>query len=193
MRSLLWLLFYEFFKIGLFAVGGGPATIPYLMDLAEKYDWFTMQDVTNMIAISESTPGPLGLNMATYVGNDAMSSFGALWSVLGGAWASIALTIPSIIVIVLIAKFLDNFSQNRWVKAAFYTIRPAVAGLIAAAVCNVFEVTVLVEEAGKKTLAVETFIVFLVVFLLMFNKKLSKLHPALWFLAAAVIGCVFRL
>ena len=166
-------------------MGGGPATIPYLMDLAEKYDWFSMQDVTNMIAISESTPGPLGLNMATYVGTHALG-------ILGGAWASIALTIPSIIIIILVAKFLNNFSQNRWVKAAFYTIRPAVAGLIAAAVCNVFQVTVLVEEAGKTTLAVETFIVFLVTFLLMFHKKLKKIHPALWFLAAAVIGCVFR-
>lgn len=185
MNNLVWLLFYEFFKIGLFAVGGGPATIPYLMDLAEKYDWFSMQDVTNMIAISESTPGPLGLNMATYVGTHALG-------ILGGAWASIALTIPSIIIIILVAKFLNNFSQNRWVKAAFYTIRPAVAGLIAAAVCNVFQVTVLAEEAGKTTLAVETFIVFLVTFLLMFHKKLKKIHPALWFLAAAVIGCVFR-
>lgn len=185
MNNLVWLLFCEFFKIGLFAVGGGPATIPYLMDLAEKYDWFTMQDVTNMIAISESTPGPLGLNMATYVGTDAIGVF-------GGAWASIALTIPSIIVIVLVAKFLDNFSQNRWVKAAFYTIRPAVAGLIAAAVCDVFKVTVLIEEAGKMTLAVETFIVFLVTFVLMFHKKLSKLHPVIWFLSAAVIGCIFR-
>ena len=186
MNNLWWLLFYEFFKIGLFAVGGGPATIPYLMDLADKYDWFTMQDVTNMIAISESTPGPLGLNMATYVGTDALGVF-------GGAWASIALTIPSIIVIVFVAKFLDNFSQNRWVKAAFYTIRPAVAGLIAAAVCDVFKVSMFVGEVGKATFAWSTFIVFLVTFLLMFNKKLSKLHPALWFLLAAIVGCVFRL
>ena len=192
MRSLLWLLFYEFFKIGLFAVGGGPATIPYLMDLAEKYDWFTMQDVTNMIAISESTPGPLGLNMATYVGNDAMRSFGALESVLGGAWASIALTIPSIIVIVLIAKFLDNFSQNRWVKAAFYTIRPAVAGLIAAAVCNVFEVSLFVEKEGDMHFAVKTFILFVVVFGLMRIKKLSKLHPVVWLIGAALVGIIFR-
>ncbi len=185
MTDLVWRLFYEFFKIGLFAVGGGPATIPYLMDLAEKYDWFTMEDVTNMIAISESTPGPLGLNMATYVGTDALG-------ILGGAWASIALTIPSIIVIILVAKFLDNFSQNRWVKAAFYTIRPAVAGLIAAAVWSVFEVTMFAEHTEKITLNVESFIVFVVAALLLFSKKLSKLHPVVWFLAAAVIGCIFR-
>lgn len=185
MNSLIWKVFYEFFKIGLFAVGGGPATIPYLMDLAEKYDWFTMEDVTNMIAISESTPGPLGLNMATYVGVDALG-------MLGGAWASIALTIPSIIVIVLVAKFLSNFSQNRWVKAAFYTIRPAVAGLIAAAVCNVFEVSLWFEKAGESVFAVKTAILFIVVFCLMRVKKLSKMHPVFWFISAAVVGCIFR-
>ena len=185
MNNLIWLLFYEFFKIGLFAVGGGPATIPYLMDLAEKYDWFTMQDVTNMIAISESTPGPLGLNMATYVGVDALG-------ILGGAWASIALTIPSIIVIVLVAKFLNNFSQNRWVKAAFYTIRPAVAGLIAAAVYNVFEVSLFVEQEGDMHFAIKTFILFVAVFGLMRIKKLSKLHPVVWLIGAALVGIIFR-
>lgn len=185
MNSLVWKVFYEFFKIGLFAVGGGPATIPYLMDLAEKYDWFTMEDVTNMIAISESTPGPLGLNMATYVGVDALGIF-------GGAWASIALTIPSIIVIVLVAKFLSNFSQNRWVKAAFHTIRPAVAGLIAAAVCNVFEVSLWFEKAGESVFAVKTAILFVVVFGLMRVKKLSKMHPVFWLIGAAVIGCILK-
>lgn len=185
MTNLIWLLFYEFFKIGLFAVGGGPATIPYLMDLAEKYDWFTMEDVTNMIAISESTPGPLGLNMATYVGVDALG----IW---GGLWTSVSLTIPSIIVIVLIAKFLNNFSQNRWVKAAFYTIRPAVAGLIAAAVYNVFVVSLFVEQAGEKVLAIKTFLLFLLVFALMKVKKLSKLHPVVWLIGAAVAGVIFQ-
>ena len=185
MNSLIWKIFYEFFKIGLFAVGGGPATIPYLMDLAEKYDWFTMEDVTNMIAISESTPGPLGLNMATYVGVDALG-------ILGGAWASIALTIPSIIVIVLVAKFLNNFSQNRWVKAAFYTIRPAVAGLIAAAVYNVFEVSLVIEKDGEMTFALKTCLLFIIVFVMMRMKKLSKLHPVVWLVGAAVVGIIFR-
>lgn len=185
MNNLVWLIFYEFFKIGLFAVGGGPATIPYLMDLAEKYDWFTLEDVTNMIAISESTPGPLGLNMSTYVGVDALG-------ILGGAWASIALTIPSIIVIVLVAKFLNNFSENRWVKAAFYTIRPAVAGLIAAAVYNVFAVSLFVETSGAKVFALKTCILFVIVFGLMQIKKLGKLHPVVWLAGAALVGIIFQ-
>ncbi len=185
MNSLVWKLFFEFFKIGLFAVGGGPATIPYLKDLAEKYDWFTMEDLTNMIAVSESTPGPLGLNMATYVGVDALG-------ILGGAWASIALTIPSIIVIVLVAKFLNNFSQNRWVKAAFYTIRPAVAGLIAAAVYDVFDVSLVIEKDGETAFALKTCLLFIIVFALMRIKKLSKLHPVVWLIGAAVVGIIFR-
>ena len=185
MTNLIWLIFYEFFKIGLFAVGGGPATIPYLMDLAEKYDWFTMQDVTNMIAISESTPGPLGLNMATYVGVHALGVF-------GGVWASIALTMPSVIVIVLVAKFMSNFSQNRWVKAAFYTIRPAVTGLIAAAVINVFQVSLFVEQAGETVFAIKTTVLLVVVFGLMHIKKLGKMHPVCWFVFAAIAGCIFR-
>ena len=130
------LLFWEFFKVGLFAVGGGPATLPFLMDLAEKRPWFTMQDLTNMVAISESTPGPLGLNMATYAGVQTLGIFGGLVSTLG-------LVLPSVVIIILIAKFLDNFSQNKYVRGAFYGIRPAVTALIAAAVLGICKVSLL--------------------------------------------------
>lgn len=96
MRELVFLLFGEFFKIGLFAVGGGPATLPFLMDLTEKYDWYTMQQLTNMVAISESTPGPIGLNMATYAGVQTLGVF-------GGVVATAGLVMPSVIVITIIA------------------------------------------------------------------------------------------
>ena len=104
-------VFYEFFKIGLFAIGGGPATIPFLIDLTEKTDWYTMEELTNMIAISESTPGPVGLNMATYVGFQSLGAF-------GGVVSSVGLTFPSVIVIILIAKFLNNFNDNPYVGAS---------------------------------------------------------------------------
>ena len=94
-------LFFSFFKIGLFAVGGGPATIPYLMDLTEAKDWYTMKELTNMIAISESTPGPLGINMATYAGFTTAG-------VAGGIIATLGLVTPSVIVIIIIARFLNN-------------------------------------------------------------------------------------
>ena len=117
------ILAYEFFKIGLFSIGGGMATLPFLMDLTNKYDWFTVSELTNMVAISESTPGPVGINMATYAGYNAAG-------VLGAVVATLALTAPAWIIIIVIAKFLENFSENTNVKAAFYGIRPAVAALI---------------------------------------------------------------
>lgn len=178
-------LFISFFKIGLFAVGGGPATIPYLMDLTQTKDWFSMQELTDMIAISESTPGPLGLNMATYAGYSAAG-------VPGGLIASLGLVLPSIVVIILIARFLQDFSDNKYVKAAFFGIRPAVTALIAMAVYNLCKVSLFTEtEAGIQP-AVKTMILAVVVFILMQNKKLKKLHPALWLLVAAIVGVIFR-
>ena len=178
-------LFFSFFKIGLFAVGGGPATIPYLMDLTETKDWYTMKELTDMIAISESTPGPLGINMATYAG---FSTAG----IVGGIIATLGLVTPSVIIIIIIARFLNNFSENRYVKAAFFGIRPAVTALIAMAVYNLCKVSLFVETAAGFVPAVKTMILAIVVFFAMQNKKLKKLHPACWLLAAAVIGVAFR-
>ena len=178
-------LFFSFFKIGLFAVGGGPATIPYLMDLTKKKDWFTMKELTNMIAISESTPGPVGLNMATYAGFTTAG-------IAGGLIASIGLVIPSIVIIILIARFLKDFSGNKYVKAAFWGIRPAVTALIAMAVYNLCKVSLFVETENGLTPAIKTMILAVVVFVLMQNKRLKKMHPAMWLLGAAVVGIIFR-
>ena len=103
------------------------------MDLTEIKPWFTMQDLTNMIAVSESTPGPLGLNMSTYAGYQTAG-------IIGGITATFALVLPSLVIIMLIAKFLENFNKNRYVQAAFKMIRPAVTALIASAVLNVFQI-----------------------------------------------------
>lgn len=175
-------LFWEFFKIGLFAMGGGPATLPFLMELADKYDWYALEDLTDMVAVSESTPGPLGVNMATYAGYRAAG-------ILGGLIATLALVLPSVIIIILIAKFLTDFSQRPVVKAVFLAVRPAVTALIAAAIWGLFQV-VLVTENGA--LAVKPLILCGAVFVLMRIKPLKKLHPAVWLLAAAVTGIVFR-
>lgn len=175
-------LFWEFFKIGLFAMGGGPATLPFLMELADKYDWYALEDLADMVAVSESTPGPLGVNMATYAGYRAAG-------ILGGLIATLALVLPSVIIIILIAKFLTDFSQRPVVKAVFSAVRPAVTALIAAAIWGLFQV-VLVTENGA--LAVKPLILCGAVFVLMRIKPLKKLHPAVWLLAAAVTGIVFR-
>ena len=105
-------LFFEFCKIGLFSIGGGLATIPFLTDLGERTGWFTSGDLANMIAISESTPGPMGVNMATYVG---FSSGG----VLGGVIATLGLIFPSVVVILIIANFLQKFRQSKEVDVVF--------------------------------------------------------------------------
>lgn len=175
------ILFYEFFKIGLFAIGGGPATLPFLMDLTQRYDWFSMSDLTNMVAISESTPGPLGINMATYAGFHAAGIPGGLISTLG-------LVTPSIIVIIIIARFLTDFSENKTVKAVFAGVRPAVTALIASAVFGLFQVALMTESG----IAVKPLILCIVVFFLMRVKKLQKLHPAAWLLFAAIIGVLFQ-
>ena len=135
-------LFIEFFQIGLFAVGGGPATIPFLMDLPSRHDWYEVADVANMLAVSESTPGPIGINMATYAGYNAAGF-------AGGIFATLSLVLPSLIVIVLVAKILDKFSKNPYVKSAFHTIRPTVTALIATAVLGIWETTFFTASDGR--------------------------------------------
>ncbi|WWR17167.1 chromate transporter [Lachnospiraceae bacterium JLR.KK008] len=183
--QLMILMFWEFMKIGLFAVGGGPATLPYLMDLTERFDWYTMEDLTNMIAISESTPGPLGLNMATYAGFHTLGTFGGIVSTLG-------LVFPSVIVIILVAKFLENFNENKYVQGAFAGIRPAVTALIAAAVYSVCKVSLFTQTEAGYVPAGKVILLCVIVFGLLQVKKLQKYHPAVWLLFAVVIGIVFR-
>ncbi|MDO4476089.1 MAG: chromate transporter [Lachnospiraceae bacterium] len=183
--ALMGSLFFEFFKIGLFAVGGGPATLPFLMNLAQSKPWFTMEQLTNMVAISESTPGPIGLNMATYAGFQTLGLFGGLVSTLG-------LVIPSIVVIILIAKFLEGFNKNKFVQAAFKGIRPAVTALIAAAVVNLCRVSLFTEVEGTLTPVWQTIVLALIILGLMQIKKFPKFHPFFWFVIGAAAGIIFR-
>ncbi len=180
------ILAYEFFKIGLFSIGGGMATLPFLMDLTGKYDWFTISELTNMVAISESTPGPVGINMATYAGYNAAGVPGAIV-------ATLALTAPAWIIIILIAKFLENFSENRNVKAAFYGIRPAVAALIGYAVWELLKIALISAADGKIQVNLVNAAVCVVVFALLQIKKLGKLHPLVWIAAGACVGIVLKI
>lgn len=185
------LLFYEFFKIGLFAIGGGPATIPFLYDLAESnYGWFDKAQLADLIAISESTPGPVGVNMATYSGyNAGFAEFGVWGGLLGGFIATLGLITPSIIVVIIIAKFLQNFSQNKIVRNTFYGIRPCVAALVAVAVIGIFEISLFSD--GKINLLLTAIAAAL--FGLMFIKKVKKIHPVFFILLGAVLGIILKL
>lgn len=181
--KLLW-LYLEFFRTGLFAVGGGLATIPFLRDMGARTGWFTDQMLTTMIAVSESTPGPIGVNMATYAGSTVGGAAGAVAAVLG-------LLTPSLIIIMLVARFLQKFRQSRTVDAVFYGLRPASTALVAAAGLGVAAKVLL--GAGE-TPAVHWPAVLLtaVVFVCVRWTPLKKVHPILMIAASAVIGAVFR-
>ena len=186
-------LFWEFFKVGLFSVGGGLATLPFLYSLGAKTGWFSTADVANMLAVSESTPGPIGVNMATYVGFDCAG-------VLGGVVATLGLVTPSVIVIVLIVMALQAFRTNKYVDAAFYTLHPASTGLIAAAGWSVFALVLVNLDAYRASyqladlLQWKNLILFAVIWVLTnLVKPLKKLHPVVFLALAAVVGIVFRL
>lgn len=184
-------LFWEFFKTGLFAIGGGLATIPFLYQMSDTLGWFTHGDIANMIAISESTPGPIGVNMATYVGYEVSG-------VLGAVIATLGLITPSIIIIILIAKLLEKFSENKYVKAAFYGLRPASSGLIAAALVAVMQTSLFNLSAYKSSgnwsqMFVWKNIILGVILLLLTNyKPLRKLHPVFFLVLAAMVGVLLK-
>lgn len=187
-------LFLEFLYTGLFAIGGGLATIPFLQDIGEHTGWFNAMDVANMIAVAESTPGPLGVNMASYVGFDVGGVPGCIIATLG-------LITPSIIVILLVARFLQRFRSSKVVDGIFYGLRPASAGLIAAAGLEVAKKSLVFMEyllPQWRTLLVQFFhwkaiCLFVVVFVLYRFTKLKKLHPIVFIAFSAVIGVIFKL
>ncbi|MDD6160927.1 MAG: chromate transporter [Oscillospiraceae bacterium] len=186
-------LFFEFCKVGLFSVGGGLATIPFLADLGERTGWFTSGQLADMIAISESTPGPMGVNMATYVG---FSSAG----VAGGVVATLGLVFPSIVVILIISGFLQKFRHSKAVDGVFYGLRAASVALITAAMLQVARIalmfhTVELPDGGTVT---QTFywpaiLLAAVIFVLIRFTPLKKLHPICFIALAAVVGVIFRL
>jgi chromate transporter len=181
-------LFWEFFKTGLFAVGGGLATLPFLSRMADTTGWFTQGQLADMVAVSESTPGPIGVNTATYVGFTTAGIPGAVIATLG-------LITPSILVILLIAAFLRSFRDNRYVNAAFLCLRPASTGLIAASGLSVAAIALLrTGTAGSWLSRIDPKAIALAAELLVLTRGIRqtrKLHPILWILLSAVAGIVF--
>ena len=189
-------LFFEFAKVGLFAVGGGLATIPFLRDMGAQTGWFTDVDLTTMIAVSESTPGPMGVNMATYVGFQTGSMAGGpLGGLAGAVLATLGLVTPSVIVIVIIAGFLQKFRQSRTVDAVFQGLRPASTALIASAGLSVaLSVLTAAGGAAEHTFGLNwpALILTVAVFVCMRYTPLKKLHPVAFIAVAAVAGVVFQ-
>ena len=186
-------LFIEFFKTGLFAVGGGLATLPFLEEMADKTGWFTRAQLVDMIAVGESTPGPIGVNMATYVGFVTAG-------VPGSVIATLGLITPSVIVILIIAAFLKNFRENPLVKAAFYGLRPASTGLIASAGLSVLLVALFKNSPALRvdllSLANWNWKAMLLMAVLLYLtrvcKKTKKLHPIVFIGISAAAGVLFQ-
>lgn len=187
-------LFYEFFKTGLFAIGGGMATIPFLYELSDKTGWFTHQDLANMIAVGESTPGPIGVNMATYVGYvTGMGQHGIPGAILGAVLATLGLITPSIIIILIIASVLQKFRNSKLVNHAFYGLRPASTGLIAAAGISV-AVSTFLPQIALTALNWKGLILGAALWVLTnLIKPTKKFHPIVFIGLAAVVGIVFSM
>ena len=180
-------LFFEFFKTGLFSVGGGLATLPFLYDMSTRTGWFTTADIADMIAVSESTPGPIGINMSTYAGFTTAG-------VLGGVIASVGLAAPSVIIILIIAKFLEKFRNNRFVEGAFYGLRPASIAMITAAGLNVARVA-LVNMDALAAGDYGGFFLWKAILLgaaIFIGQRKLKWSPVIFIAIAAVVGIVFQ-
>lgn len=194
-------LYWEFFKTGLFAIGGGMATLPFLHDIGETTGWYTQTQLMNMLAVSESTPGPIGINMATYVGY-------TVGGIPGAVIATIGEVTPSIIVILIVAMMLKKFRDSKYVNDAFYGLRPASTGLIGAACVSVIlEVLTGIETVSPESGILNGFalpggweslfnwrgLVLAAVLLVLTNgvKKVKDWHPIVFIALSAVVGVVF--
>ena len=182
--SELLLLCWEFFKTGLFAVGGGLATIPFLTEMGSKYGWFTTEELMMMLAVSESTPGPIGINMSTYVGYH-------LFGFLGGVLTTLSLVAPSLIVILIIARVYLKFKESKVVEGIFVGLRAAVVGLILSATVGIYQSAFWQSEGYEFWQHISLPCVLLFIALLAFYKWKDKLHPIVIILLAGIVGVVF--
>ena len=177
-------LFFEFCKVGLFAVGGGLATIPFLSDLGSRTGWFTAGQLADMIAVSESTPGPVGINMATYAGYTAAGVPGGIISTLG-------LVFPSLVIILIVAGFLNRFRESRIVDAVFYGLRAASVALITAALLQVAEIALMNHTMADGTAQLfywPAVVLAAVVFICFSYTPLKKVHPIFFIAFSAAAG-----
>ena len=182
-------LFLTFFKIGAFTIGGGYAMLPFIQQEVLKNQWVAEADLINFIAISESTPGPFAINMATYVGSQVGGSFGVIGSIFGALCATLGVVLPSFIIILVVARFYEKYKQSKIVKGCMSGLKPAVVGLIGAAILSV--VGEVLFPAGL-TLTVFTdpaFYVSLGIFALTCTLAFwKKVHPILLIVLSAAIG-----
>ena len=175
------LVMVEFFLTGLFAVGGGLATIPFLEEMSMKYGWFSLDMLSTMIAVAESTPGPIGVNMATDLGN-------VMHGPMMGVVTTLSLVAPSFLVILMVSRVLEKFQKSRLVQNLCYGLRPAVVALILSACLSIFVTTFVVAES--MTFNIVNGILFII---LMIVYQKMKLNPIVLIFICALLGVVLGL
>ena len=190
-------LYFRFFMVGLFSIGGGLATLPFLTSMGEVTGWFDAMDISNMVAISESTPGPIGINMATYIGYQIGSQLGAPFGVLGSIIASLGEVTPCVVVIIIISKMLMKFRDSKYVEYAFYGLRSASVGLIAAAWFGVAKIAFWNSEALVQSenflMAIDYKSIILSAVIFFLVTKFKKIHPIALIVLSAVVGIIFKM
>ena len=186
------LLVFEFMKTGLMAVGGGMACIRFLQDMITRYNWLTTEELANIIAVAESTPGPIGVNAATYVGYSVLSQYGVVWALLGGLIATLSLIAPQIAVIIFVAKGLEKYRSSKLVNDAFWALRPAAAGLVAAAGWSVICSSINLDLSSF-TVDTVSLVLYVVLVSLMLLPQLKKLHPVLFLALGGLVGIILNL
>lgn len=193
-------LFWEFCKTGLFAIGGGMATVPFLREIADKTGWFTAGQLADMIAVSESTPGPLGVNMATYVGYTVgLSQLGSPWmGIVGAVAATLGLIFPSIVIVLCISFFLKRFRTSTLVDAALYGLRPASVALISAAGVEIVLFAMLrvdsIYQIGAAQLSWKSVALAAGVYAgTNLIPRFKKLHPIWFILLSAIVGVLLKM
>jgi chromate transporter len=190
-------LFAQFFKIGLFAIGGGYATLPFLYEMADKYDWLSAEKIGDMLAVAQSLPGAIGVNLSAYTGFRYAG-------IPGGFIAALGLITPSIIIIIIIARVLRAFSESKTVAALFAGFRPAGAGLLSAAALAALAISLYNPAAPVwyELLRRRECILFAAVFLLirLLEKRTNSSprttrspHPVVYIAAAGVAGVALGL
>lgn len=179
----------EFFKIGLFSIGGGLATVPFIRELGATYGWFTNEELIQMIAVSESTPGPIGINMATYVGYKTAGYLGAIITTLFEV-------MPALIIIMIISTIFQKYKDNKYVVKAFKYIRPCTFALMLTAFIGIFCNSVIlinkINETGNimDAFNIKSLIVFTVIYI--FNKN-TKYHPLVYIGISALLGVLLSI
>ena len=175
-------LFYTFFKIGLFGFGGGYAMLSMIQgEVVTRYNWVSSQEFTDIVAISQMTPGPIGINAATYVG------FTSTGSICGSVIATFAVVLPSFILMLTISKFFLKYQKHPAVESVFSGLRPAVVGLLASAALVLMNT----ENFGSPTKDTYTFVISVIIFLVAFiGTKKYKANPILMIIACGIAGLI---